>query len=249
MEEMKAIFTKSFEINSFLVNPQGKLGLYALLNMLQDAAGSHAERLGHGFEEALQRKMFWVMTRQALAMTEWPPWRNTVDIKTWLRPIKGLFAEREFEISYGGKKIGTCITTFLPLHSETRKPIKSDAILAPDETKEAVTDLEATKIELVTDTDHLTSFQVRNSDIDMNLHVNNTKYAQWVLDSIPASSHSKFRLLQYEVNFLAETHVGDTISIDSKTSQLFDPLVIQFQGTRQADKKPVFVSRIRAVPS
>jgi acyl-ACP thioesterase len=33
--------------------------------------------------------------------------------------------------------------------------------------------------------DEIAQFRVRNSDIDLNQHVNNTKYAQWILDALP----------------------------------------------------------------
>ena len=94
------------------------------------------------------------------------------------------------------------------------------------------------------------TFQVRNSDLDVNGHVNNTRYAQWILDSIPLEAHAAYRLDEYEINFLAETNVGDTVVIErgevepSPTS----PTRWQFQGRRMPDDKTVFVARLGATP-
>ena len=91
-------------------------------------------------------------------------------------------------------------------------------------------------------------FQVRNSDIDLNKHVNNTKYAQWILDALPIQLlQAGVELKEYEVNFLAETKSQDVISV-LQTSQDIpaEHLVItQFQGIRQSDNKPVFSAQMK----
>jgi medium-chain acyl-[acyl-carrier-protein] hydrolase len=115
-------------------------------------------------------------------------------------------------------------------------PVRTDGAL----------DFDAEKIQPQTEVVTLAQFQVRNSDIDMNQHVNNTRYAQWVLDAIPFSSHSRFNLKEYEVNFIAETKAGDVITIqearanaDVSNGQVF------FQGFREADSKVTFTVRMR----
>jgi hypothetical protein len=48
----------------------------------------------------------------------------------------------------------------------------------------------------------------------MNGHVNNTRYAQWRLDSIPPEHLATWEVAEYEMNFLTETNVGDTVAIE-----------------------------------
>jgi acyl-ACP thioesterase len=92
-------------------------------------------------------------------------------------------------------------------------------------------------------------FLVRNSDLDMNNHVNNTKYAQWILDSLPVDTlRSGVNLHGYEVNFLAEARLGDEIII-----RRFAPVsgegaleAVCFQGARVADGKSIFTARLLA---
>jgi hypothetical protein len=50
----EAIWYQRYNVNTFLVNPKKKLGLYGLLNLLQDAAWIHATHLGHGYENMLR---------------------------------------------------------------------------------------------------------------------------------------------------------------------------------------------------
>lgn len=51
-------------------------------------------------------------------------------------------------------------------------------------------------------------FPVRPSDLDLNGHVNNLSFAQWILNASPLSMHREHALSSYEVNFLAEVCEG-----------------------------------------
>lgn len=231
------VHTIRYPITSFLINSQGKLGLYQLLNLLQDAASVHAEQLGWGRSGMEKLKMFWVLTRQKLVMNEWPTWQQTVSIETWIRAEEGIASSRDFRIYLGEKLIGEATTSWLPLSMETRRPAQWDrkALLGNVARDERVS-IDTGKVPTKTGGEVLNTFQVRNSDIDRNQHVNNTKYAQWILDAIAFDDHYKYDLTGYEVNFLLETHLGDRIRIERSGDQ--------FQGVREGDGKIVFTSQI-----
>lgn len=244
MERMKqSIWSQHYNVNTFLVNPQKKLGLYGLLNLFQDTAWIHATHLGHGYESMVQGQTAWVLTRQKLRMDSWPKWGEDVEIKTWIRPINSLLAIRDFEVISNGYKLGECTTQWLILDLKTRRPAEKSLKLSPDEIRlDCPPFIEAGKIQQSSNSKELAQFHVRNSDLDLNGHVNNTRYAQWILDSVPHEKHSEFLLREYEVNFIAETKSGDLISILGTT--LSDDSFL-FQGLRSADKKIVFAAILK----
>ena len=239
--------TQRYEVNSFLVNPQRKLGLYALLNLLQDASWSHAFNLGLGRDDDLASQVAWVLGRQRVVMRTWPAWGETVEIETWLRPPGRSTVNRDSVVRINGEQVGEATTVLLMLDMKTRKTVRTDA-LAPGIPFHADprAALEAAKIEPLTGLDSLAHFDVRNSDLDMNQHVNNTRYAQWILDSIPIDWHRLFALHEYEINFLAETHLGDAVTIQKSAAKpvVPDAAQAQFQGLRAADQKVVFTARV-----
>lgn len=244
----KAIWTQDFHVSSFLVNPQKKLGIYSLLNILQDAAWMHASHLGHGHQETFAGNTAWVLTRQKTVMKEWPHWGETVTIRTWVRPLQGPFAIRDFEILKGEKIIGSCTTSWVLMNIETRSAILGKLDLPFEARTDFRLDYDARKVVIRDALEPRAQFEVRNSDLDMNEHVNNTRYVQWILDSIPRTWHKEFILEEYEVNFLAETHSGDHVDIlmsperpDEKESFL-----VQFQGMRNG--RPVFSAEMRVTP-
>jgi acyl-ACP thioesterase len=247
----QVIWTQKYDVNTIVLDDQKRLGLFGLLNLLQDIAWLHAKHLGWGYEALVEHGTAWVLVRQKLVMADWPVWGDVVEVRTWPRGVNGALAVREFEIVAGDRKFGECSTSWLIIDAQTRRPTRIDCEAFRKHARtEGCLAVEAQKIGLRTDLKTEATFQVRNSDLDVNGHVNNTRYAQWILDSIPLEAHAAYRLNEYEVNFLAETNVGDTVVIErgeiepSPTS----PARWQFQGRRMPEDKMVFVARLGASP-
>ncbi|MGE3261969.1 MAG: acyl-[acyl-carrier-protein] thioesterase [Bacteriovoracia bacterium] len=237
------IFSEDYRITSYLVNLRQRAGLYAILNLVQDVGWQQAVHLG--FDLAGQG-LSWVFTRQKLVMSAWPNWNDTVTLRTWLRPAtKSPFVFRDYELLVKGKKIGECTSSFTLIDSTTRK------LAIPDwssfETvwrRDGSLTHQPEKILLPREVKDLAAFEVRNSDLDLNNHVNNTKYAQWVLDAVPLQTLKTADLHEYEINFLAETKKGDVITLQQPESAPVDGNEL-FQGLRKADGKIVFTSRLK----
>lgn len=247
MTNNKTILTKDYTINSLNINTNRKLGLFGLLQLLQDITGDHAEKLGFGYEESKERGFFWVLVREKLRMNRWPNWHDVVTVKTWTKPIFGIYAVREYEIFINDEKIGDCSTTWMILDSETRRPKKienSDNLFRPN--TDYALDYTAERISVPDDMERISSFKVKISDLDMNNHVNNIKYTQWILDSIPFDYHKKFMIKEYEINFSNETFLEDKIRTFSNIGKLQtdEQHEVFFQGIRAEDSKSVFFAKL-----
>jgi len=241
----KIIYTQKYIVNTTNVNYTRKLGLLGMLGFLQDAASEHAEEIGFGYHEMIEKGTIWVLIRQKLKMYRWPEWREELTISTWSKPVKGLYAFREFEIYAKQEKIGECSTTWMILDTQNRRPVKAEIVNSVMNPRENYSlDFTAEKINLPDHFSDKRNFIVRNSDIDMNGHVNNIRYAQWSLDSIPFEYHQKFVVQEFDINFIAETFLKDQIEcfsqLDSKKTGIF------FKGIRKKDEKLVFAARIAA---
>lgn len=238
------VFTEPYKVSSYLVNLRGRAGLYSTLNLVQDVGWLHAFRLNVEIEP----HHGWVLTRQKLVMQEWPAWNETVTLRTWLRPPEGIFLARDYELFLGERKIGEATSSFTVMDLNTRKVAqvdwsKSAGIWRPD----GHLTLKPEKILPEGEGRELARFQVRNSDLDMNNHVNNTRYAQWILDSLPVEMLRKgVNLHAYEVNFLAEAKSGDEIAIQQLSAAPTEGRLTgtTFQGVKQPDGRPVFTARL-----
>lgn len=248
----QTIWTQRYDINSIVLNHRKRLGLVGLLKILQDTAWTHANHLGHGFDDMLSRNTIWVLTRQKLAMTDWPGWGDIVDIRTWVRPITGPLAQRDYEIFCGDRKLGEGTASWLTLDQTTRRPMKlslteSDTICRGDGTLATTPE----KIAMRPDLAVTATIPARISDLDVNGHVNNVCYAQWILDSLPLEDHSTYRMSEYEINFLGESRLGDNVALEREDlpPSPTAPVRLHFQGKRDSDSTALFAARIGVTPA
>ncbi len=77
--------------------------------------------------------------------------------------------------------------------------------------EEAIEHNIAIKIDPVQTGDYMKEFRVRQSEIDMYLHVNNIKYLQWLLDSIPDEVIENNFLHFIDGRFISEIQYGDEV--------------------------------------
>jgi acyl-ACP thioesterase len=233
---------EQYQLNSYLISPQGKPSLYHLLNLLQETSSAHAQNIGIGRQAMLERNLFWVIVRQKLVMYQWPKWNDQIEIETWIRKGNHTTTNRDFKIYLGDHLIGEATSNWLSLDVTTRKPIiwNVSALLEENQHQDQVK-IDTHKIFAKKDCELISLYQVRNSDIDQNQHVNNTKYAQWILDAIDIQDQFKYRIESYAVNFIAECKLGDDIEI--QRSEL-SPELIHFQGVRHSDQKVVFTAEL-----
>ncbi len=243
----EAIWVETYDVNTIVLDHQKRLSLVGLLNLLQDIAWIHANTAGWGFEDLIAKGTIWVLARQKLVMTDWPVWEDKVTIRTWGRQAGSVMAMREFEILVGDRKLGESTTTWLVLDWNTRKPQKLDRVkFALMCQTEGLLNITAERIGLREDLKTLTTFQVRNSDLDVNGHVNNTRYAQWITDTMTTEEYANYQIEEYEVNFLAETGLGDAVMIEASDIEAgaYGALVRQYQGRRTDEDKPAFAARL-----
>ncbi|MFN8944386.1 MAG: acyl-[acyl-carrier-protein] thioesterase [Pseudobdellovibrionaceae bacterium] len=236
---------EEYKIASYLVNLRGKAGLFGVLNFIQDVGLLHA----HHLQIQLKPNQTWVFTRQKLVMSRWPDWNQTMSIRTWLRTPVDQFFYRDYELYLGDQKIGECTSTFTVMDRVSRKLAKFDWEALPDVWRnQEILIHTPEKIKVIENAPTISEFNVRNTDLDMNHHVNNTKYAQWILDSIPLNVlQAGVDLNEYEVNFLAEVKPDETVAIQriDQVEENQNSMISQFQGFRSVDGKFVFTARLK----
>ncbi|GAA0540427.1 acyl-ACP thioesterase [Rhizomicrobium palustre] len=242
-----AIWVQHYDVNTMVLDHHKRLSLVGLLNMLQDTAWIHAKHRGWGFEDLIAKGTIWVLARQKLVMQAWPMWEDRITLHTWGRAGGSVMALREFEIFSGDKKIGESTTSWLVLDYETRKPQKLDRVsfnlMCREEGNLAIA---AERLTPRSDLVLAAEFDVRHSDLDVNGHVNNTRYAAWLTDTMSSGDLAGFDITEYDVNFLAETSLGDRILIESEDGARGEDGCITraYQGRKAGADKPAFVQRV-----
>ncbi|MBS9777327.1 MAG: hypothetical protein KGV50_01060 [Gammaproteobacteria bacterium] len=243
-------YTKEYTINIAQLDFSQHLSLSALLGMLQDMASLHAEKLGHGFHDSKSKNEFWVFSQQSVRIHTMPVWNDVLTIETSVCDVGSLTGIREFSLSVNGNHIGEAAMQCMLLDRTTHRPKRLKNLAdSLNERESQHPDLRPEKIKISDDFTQRGNHNVKISDLDLNQHVNNTKYAQWMLDTLPLTFHIEHTLQRYDVNFLAETFFDDNVIITSNYDQQdfnhnsSKPQVITFSGECAKDNKRLFSAK------
>lgn len=186
----------------------------AVLDLFQDAAGQHAIELGVGFEDMLKRNYLWVLTKIKFKIISTPKKYQMVIVKTWPLKPNRLNYRREYSIeNENGERLVVGSSEWVVIDSEKRKFV-SDPDLYP--IKDGFNDELIFEEKLGRNGDFEisgTPYVINPSfcDLDINNHVNNTKYANYVLDAINPDENLELKVFQIE--YKKEVFQGTILNI------------------------------------
>ena len=78
-------------------------------------------------------------------------------------------------------------------------------------------------------------FNIRYSDIDSNNHVNNVKYIEWAIESVPVDVVKDYIINRIKVTFEKESKYGEKISSSSAIEQIDDDTIKSYHTIRKSD--------------
>ncbi len=237
-------YIQDYPINTTLLDTNQALSLTGLLSLLQDVGAEHANILGVGNDFCFENNIFWVFSQQCLRLQRLPVYKEVLTIKTWSRNMGGISAVRDYALFVGEELIANACSQFLLLDGTSHRPQRLNrfAHLLPEHSIEP-NDFDTKKIVLPETMSVVRKHTVTTSDLDHNQHVNNIKYTQWVLDSLPLTQQQK-QVQEYEANFLAQTFLHDDVQCYSDFSADTDSDTIYFKVEHAENHKSLFTSRI-----
>lgn len=184
---MAMIYEKKYNLRTSDFDCCTKLTPAAILDLFQDVAGQHAEELGIGRAPMLQKQLLWVVVRVKFEVLKDAVFGSAVKVKTWPLPAVRASFQREYQIlDENGELLVKGSSEWVLMHSERRRlvPIRE---VYPN-TDEFCTDKnfegKFTKLPDFDALDEGIRMQPQFTDIDMNNHVNNTKYVNFVLNAV-----------------------------------------------------------------
>ncbi len=198
----------------------GLARLDALFGCFQEAAGHHARDLGVGREHLDAQGCFWVLSRCWMRVRRYPAWGKEFVVRTWPQGVRRLFALRHFRLlDPDGEEFGSGISAWVILDAAKHRPVRPGPFLEhmvlPDEPDVEGDILE--KQDVAQNMRELRPVTVPYSDLDVNRHVNNAAYVRWILDSFDQEHHERRQVRSIRIDYLAETLLGETISIQSQS--------------------------------
>jgi acyl-ACP thioesterase len=211
------VWSGAFPIHTYEVDPNSRLAVPALLGFLQEAAGHNADALGFSIAQLASRNLTWMLSRLRVRLREHPGWRSSLGVETWPCGFDKLFALRDYRLRLDGRVIGEASSAWLLMDLGRRRPLRPES--AADWSgkihPERALAVDMQKLppfpEAPGDGAREAELSVRYSDLDVNLHANNLRYAELVLESLTAELLRSSLPVELDLDFLAEAGAGQRI--------------------------------------
>jgi len=206
--------SQEFRIASYQTDLSARIRPSAILELMQEMGGAHAELLGVGRQPLLAMNLVWVLTRVEVRMTRYPVSGETITVETFPMPGRRVFFPRYFIFrDAAGEQIGCAGSMWVVLDITTRKMAQSAEVAAHMPDNSDLTPpmgMPATVAQAAGEASEALRLPVY-SDLDMNGHVNNTRYLDWCCNALGVDAMRSHVMKQFAVNYNQEILPGQEI--------------------------------------
>ena len=211
---MLKTYSQDFRIASYQTDLTARMKPSAILEIMQEMAGAHAELLDVGRSRLMPLNLAWVLTRVEVRMERYPLSGEVITVETFPMPNRRVFFPRYFVFKDAdGRQIGCAGSLWVVLDITTRKmgnpadivPLMPDnrALTAPMGMPATVEEIPGQAITI----DRLPVY----TDLDVNGHVNNTRYLDWCCNALGIDVMRTHVMTTFCVNYNQEILPGQKV--------------------------------------
>ena len=213
---MQNTYDETFRLRSRDCDLNEKWRPSAILETMQDTAGDHSRLLGCGRDELVKKSIIWVLSRCELHMDRYPSVGEQVTVHTFPTPNRICFFPRYYIFTDArGEMIGKAGTLWLLLDLGTRRMLPPGDVgkLMPDNRDLSVPmNLPATVGNLQGE-EFVSEYLPVYTDLDVNGHVNNTRYADWLCNTLGVELMTEYEPERIILNYNREVLPGQTVTL------------------------------------
>ena len=206
----------------------------SFMDLAQEAANSHAAILGFGYDDLIQSKTAWILSRVNIRFIKTPLWRDEVTLTTWHKGLERLFFIRDFVMTdKEGVECVKATSSWLVLNLETRRLVRDPELMDEGTTcSDNALETPAGKVQMPKDVEPemVMEHTVAYSDVDLLGHTNNAMYMHWAMDAVDYALASSTPLKELTINFNKETKAGESVMIFRSQVEKEDGLHIYVEG-------------------
>lgn len=208
---MNKIYTIPFNVRSYEVDKNGKATFSSICNYFQEAAGIHARHLNFDISQLHEKGFTWVLYKMHAKLLKEPKRWDDVSVTTWPSAGDGLRAFRDYEMrSEDGDLLSHAVSQWMVLDMKTKRPVRTPKEISElgvndkehtiEPGKNTIKPLPPEQAEFIT--------LVGKHDLDMNHHVNNVRYIDWMTGYLGIQGST---CREMEIQYLAESVLGNQI--------------------------------------
>ena len=211
------VYEREYRVDSRETDPWYNCRPSGVLGFLQEAATAAACALHASRDEMLDKyNAFWMLARVWYRLEEPLKWGERLRIRTWHRGGRGASSYRDFDLFVNDAPVGEAVSLWVLANAQTHKLVRMAGIeefQGTDGGALCKTRL-LNKVRMPPDMTCAGTRSFRYSDLDVNGHVNNVRYADIVCDALHLERMGAERFVSsLQVGYQAECRVGETVDL------------------------------------
>ncbi len=187
-----------------------KLNILGVLNYFQDCSTLQSETLGAGVRALHEKNLVWVISTWQIDVLRYPELGERITIGTFPYKFKGFFGMRNFLIKdEKGEMIAMADTLWTLLNYKEGKPERITEEILKGFVMEEQLPMESVKGRILIPDDmiKLDPITVKMSHLDANMHVNNGKYVEMIMDELKVTDPKRLR-----VEYRKQERLGEVLT-------------------------------------
>jgi len=211
---MLKTYVQDFRVASYQTDMSSRIKPSAILEIMQEMAGAHAELLDVGRSRLQPMGLAWVLTRVEVHLERYPLSGEIITVETFPMPNRRVFFPRYFIFrDETGAQLGYAGSLWVVLDVATRKmgnPAEIAAMMPDNRDLTAPMGMPAT-VEEISGADE-EAFRIPvYTDLDVNGHVNNTRYLDWCCNALGIDTLRSHAMTRFAVNYNLEILPGQEV--------------------------------------
>jgi len=213
---MEARFDSQLRIPISLCDREGRLSLWGAFSVFMDLAAEHAQQLGVGAEDMMNRGLFWLTVKTKVRFVRRPAMMETVCVST--RPIapERVRSVREYRMAQDGRILIEGKTEWAVMETGTGRIHPMADVFARELEMAPEPAFAAPFARIRPDfsgAEPVGSFTVRSVDTDIGGHMNNVAYLRAVLGVLSSEQVRALPQGELELVFRAPCFEGETLQV------------------------------------
>jgi len=182
---------------------------------MQELASAHSAVLGAGYEHLRALSLAFALTRTELHMERYPKMGERVVCRTWAAPVMKWMFPRYFVFeSESGERLGYAGTIWVLLDLKERKMVSPSALDVEIAVSREKPPLRMPGKAAMPSAEAMTKAYLPGySEIDVNGHVNNTRYVAWMCDALGTEVFRERGVRRLVVNYTHEILPGQPVEL------------------------------------
>lgn len=211
---MSQKYAEQIIVPFYFINSTREMNLSALFNAMLLVSEHQLHALGLDSQQLVaQHGLGWVVTKYHLDVQAMPRLDERITITTEANSYNKFFCYRTFTVQDAhGQELLRLISNWVMLDIQTRKMVLLDPqIMQQLDCPYSPKVWNFPRIDLVEYPALPREYRTRFFDIDVNGHVNNSIYSDWMLDSLDRDFLLSHDLQAFDIKFEREVHYGETV--------------------------------------